>query len=266
MPSQNIERSKLLVCCKKNPHATLNLFCFPFSGAGPAVFRRWVASLPATVEVWAVQLQGREARHAEPMTARLYQIVEEAAEQIAAVIREGSEAPRPFILYGHSLGAYLAYCVALKLKMSMPGSMQPKALFLSGRRSPEHECAESLAQLADGALAERLTKMGGISPEFAAEPEFLRVALPKLRYDLSINETSLPPELKDADPKIDARFWIYRGTEDCQAPEPEVLTWQHFSAQKCTFSTVPGNHFFITNNAGSFMSKFVSDLKSIFQN
>jgi surfactin synthase thioesterase subunit len=264
MQLQNLERSKLLVCCKKNPHAKINLFCFPYSGAGPAVFRRWVNLLPETVEVWAIQLPGREARHAEPMNARLYQLVDEAAMQIVATSMQSPEAARPFAFYGHSLGAYLAYCTALKIKSMSSASAQPKALFLSGRRSPEHVCDEPMATLTDAMLADRLFKMGGISAEFLAEPEFLRMALPKLRYDLSLNEAPLPLELREENPKIPAPFWVYRGSEDCQAPEVLVRTWENFTTQKCVHATVPGDHFFVTNNTSSFMSKFVSDLKTVF--
>jgi surfactin synthase thioesterase subunit len=146
-----------------------------------------------------------------------------------------------------------------------PESKQPVALFLSGRRSPEHACDEPLSNLADGILAERLAKMGGISAEFAAEPEFLRMALPKLRYDLSLNEAPLPVELRDADPKISAPFWIYRGAEDCQSPEALVRSWQNFTAEKCVHSSMPGDHFFVINNSTSFMPKFVADLKTVFR-
>jgi len=266
MSVPNVERSKLLVCCKKNPRSTINLFCFPFSGAGPAVFRRWVSLLPDTVEVWAVQLPGREARHAEPMNARLYQIIEEAAQQIALVSTQTEESKRPFAFYGHSLGAYLAYCTALKMKSIAIDTLQPRALFLSGRRSPQHVCDEPLATLSDGMLTKRLTEMGGISAEFAAEPEFLRMALPKLRYDLALNETLLPSELAQIEQKIAAPFWIYRGSDDCQAPEELVHTWQNFTSRSCTYSTVTGDHFFVTNNTSSFMPKFVADLQMIFPN
>lgn len=265
MQAHDIARSKILVCCKKNPRATTKLFCFPYSGAGPAVFRRWVNLLPEAVEIWAVQLPGREARHTEPMNARLYQIVEEAAEQVMATVVQTQDAISAFAFYGHSLGAYLAYCTALKIRMAYPDSPQPSALFLSGRRSPEHVCDDPLSTLADGMLTQRLQKMGGISAEFAAEPEFLRMALPKLRYDLSLNEAPLPAELRDADPKIAAPLWIYRGAQDCQAPEALVATWQNFTMQKCVHSVVPGDHFFVINNATSFMAKFVTDLKTVFR-
>jgi medium-chain acyl-[acyl-carrier-protein] hydrolase len=261
---QNSEHSKLLVCCKKNPRATVNLFCFPYSGAGPAVFRRWVTALPEFVEVWALQLPGREARHAEAMNARLYQIIEEAAAQITAINAQISGSPRAFAFYGHSLGAYLAYCTALQMQKTSPECQLPSALFLSGRRSPDQVVDEPLATLTDAALVKRLTEMGGISAEFAAEPEFIRLALPKLRYDLSLNEAPLPVELRTVEPKIATPLWIYRGANDCQAPEPEVRSWQNFTALKCEYSVLPGDHFFVVNNSRIFLHKFFCDLEAVF--
>jgi medium-chain acyl-[acyl-carrier-protein] hydrolase len=254
--------SKLLVCCRRNPLARLRLFCFPYSGAGPAVFRRWVAQLPPALEVWAIQLPGREARHAEPMNVPLYQLVCEAAVQIDAVGSEGPAAGA-YAFYGHSLGAYLAYCTALKLSLSGPATALPRGLFLSGRRSPAFACDDPLASLPDDALVQRLARMGGISAELAAEPELLRMALPKLRYDLSLNETPLPDELKLADQKIAAPFWIYRGSADEQAPEHMVHSWCDFTAAKCAHVVLPGGHFFVLNSAANFMTKFSNDLKTL---
>jgi len=45
-----------------------------------------------------------------------------------------------------------------------------------------------------------------------------------------------------------------------------VHTWQNFTSKRFTHSTVPGDHFFVTNNTSSFMSKFIVDLRALFPN
>ncbi len=50
---------------KPNPQARFRLFCFPYAGGGASLFRHWANRLPSEIEVYAVQLSGREDRLAE---------------------------------------------------------------------------------------------------------------------------------------------------------------------------------------------------------
>jgi medium-chain acyl-[acyl-carrier-protein] hydrolase len=55
-----------IACCRPNHRADVRLFCFPYSGASASIFYTWPNMLPATIEVYPVQLPGRETRLAEP--------------------------------------------------------------------------------------------------------------------------------------------------------------------------------------------------------
>src|SRR5258708_10641426 len=85
------------------PHARLRLFCLPYAGGGASIFRLWPAGLPSGVEVCAIQLPGREARlkeapfnHVRPLTLALTPVLEPFLD-------------RPFALFGHSIGALVAF-------------------------------------------------------------------------------------------------------------------------------------------------------------
>lgn len=51
-----------IACRKPNPQARLRLFCFPYAGSGPSIFRTWTDDFPADVEVCPVQYPGRGTR------------------------------------------------------------------------------------------------------------------------------------------------------------------------------------------------------------
>src|SRR5579883_2155511 len=117
------------VCFKPNPQARLRLFCFPYAGGAASIYRLWPQLLPETIEVHAIQLPGREGRLLEPTYVRLAPIIDEVTQAIAPLL------DRPFALFGHSLGALLAFELARQLRrLQRP---QPIHFFASARRAPQ---------------------------------------------------------------------------------------------------------------------------------
>ncbi|NUT52800.1 MAG: thioesterase, partial [Saccharothrix sp.] len=102
--------------------AAVRLFCLPHAGAGASAFRRWRDVFPPGVDVQPVQLPGREDRIGEPPATDAHALVEELASALAGA------ADRPFVLFGHSMGALLAAELARRLP--------PTLLVLSGRAAP----------------------------------------------------------------------------------------------------------------------------------
>ena len=49
-------------CLKPKPFAQIRLFCFPYAGGGSSIYRTWGKDLPDEIEVYAIQLPGRENR------------------------------------------------------------------------------------------------------------------------------------------------------------------------------------------------------------
>src|SRR5437899_13023831 len=91
---------------KPNPRPLLRLFCFPWAGAGAAVYRPWPSALPPEVEVCAVRPPGRESRLREPPFTDLLRLVEGVAAGIRPYLTV------PCALFGHSLGAWVAFEIA----------------------------------------------------------------------------------------------------------------------------------------------------------
>src|SRR5947209_9460107 len=96
------------------------LVAFPHSAAGPNTLLPLMALLPGWIQILGVTLPGRERRFGEPPGTTVTEVV-------SCVRRELSDpGEAPTFLFGHSLGGYLAYCLA----MSEPGCCA--GLILSG--------------------------------------------------------------------------------------------------------------------------------------
>src|SRR5947208_15726994 len=88
---------------RPNPSARLRLFCLPFAGGGASAYHTWPEGLPGDVEVCAVQPPGREGRFREPAFARLRPLVTALTDALRPHL------DRPFAVFGHSLGALVAF-------------------------------------------------------------------------------------------------------------------------------------------------------------
>jgi len=106
-----ISLSRWLSVPLPKPSARMRLFCFPYAGAGGSAYFAWTRALAhLPIEVCAVQPPGRENRLAELP----YTVMEPLAAGAAAAIRESAD--RPYALFGHSMGALVAFEVLRRLR------------------------------------------------------------------------------------------------------------------------------------------------------
>src|SRR5690242_2395400 len=79
----------------------VRLLLLPNAGAGASTFRAWTA--PESVQLLPIQLPGREDRLFEPPYAHLSDLVP----ALAAALEPWLDLP--FAIYGHSMGALIAF-------------------------------------------------------------------------------------------------------------------------------------------------------------
>lgn len=180
------------------------LIILPHAGCGTAQWFRWSDSVPVWIEVRVARLPGRESRLAEPVITE--------PEVVTAALAEAIEAlpPLPTVLFGHSLGAHLAYSLCHRLPHAISG------LIVSGSSAPGRRTRERLSGLSDVDLAESAQRRWNAIPQaIQASAELRALFLPALRGDLALAENwpaeSRPPlEMPlvvvagDADPEISA--------------------------------------------------------------
>ena len=158
------------------------MFCLPFAGGGASAYYRWPSRILAGIEVARVHLPGRETRLREPLFNRLESLVDTLVEELIPWI-DG-----PFALYGHSMGALLAFELARGLRRRH--KLLPVHLFVSGYRAPQLPPAElPFSHLPDAEFIDRVRQYGGVPDLVAQNEELMEIFLPILRADFAMTET-----------------------------------------------------------------------------
>ncbi|MEU5222835.1 thioesterase domain-containing protein [Streptomyces toyocaensis] len=110
--------------------ASATVVVFPQAGSGCLRLHANAAALPQGLDLWGVQLPGREDRLADPPAGSLIEVVECVGTELRS-----SAFRRPLVLLGVSLGALLAHEVAGALESAGTAA---SALVVAAARSPEH--------------------------------------------------------------------------------------------------------------------------------
>jgi medium-chain acyl-[acyl-carrier-protein] hydrolase len=225
------------------PDARLRLLCFHHAGGGAYGYRPWARLLRPDIELVAVQLPGRENRHGEPPLSS----VESVLDGLVRALRESFATP--YAVFGHSMGAILAYALALRVRRT--GELaEPVRLFLSAARVPrarEPGADAAPVPLTDEALIRRLTRLGGTPRAVLDEPGLLRAFLPALRADFSI----LQQFSGDDEPPLDIPLTFLRGAEDRLVRAEHFSEWRARSLWPAHEHTLPGGHFYLHTVQGT---------------
>ncbi len=159
--------------------ARARLFCLAHAGGGASFFRPWAAALPSHIELCAVQLPGREQRFAEPCFEALEPLLDALIPALTPLF------DWPFALFGHSLGALVAFELARRLEAA---GTPPLGLAASAFRAPHLPAERRLSELPDTEFVAEIAGLGGMPGELLDHPELLETILPALRADFAIAE------------------------------------------------------------------------------
>lgn len=121
----------------RRTHARARLICFPHAGGAAGGYRGWALDAPWDVEVSAVQYPGRGDRFGEHPAADMTSLVDDV---VAGLLREHTaDALATTVLFGHSMGAAVAYETARRLAVT---GRPPAALVVSGQPAPRRTRGE----------------------------------------------------------------------------------------------------------------------------
>jgi medium-chain acyl-[acyl-carrier-protein] hydrolase len=209
---------------------SLDIAVFPYAGGSPAAFRGWTsASLAARVLVEA--LPGRGTRFGEPPVDDFDRLVDILARELTPQIG------RRFALFGHSLGAYVAFEVARRLPTP------PVALFVSGADSPAARvpAPRHRAAMTDGELVDELRRLGGTPAAVLDNEELLELLMPSIRADFGLVDSyGFRPE-----PLLDCPIHVFGGNRDAHTSPAGLQAWSRHTRGPTDVHLFGGGHFFI---------------------
>ncbi|MFJ7241734.1 thioesterase II family protein [Streptomyces olivaceus] len=223
---------------RRAPSAAVRLVCLPHAGGSASFFFPLAKAFSPDVEVMAVQYPGRQARRNEPGIDN----VPEYADRIFAALRRLTD--RPLALFGHSMGAVLAYEVALRMRKA--GLPAPVRLFASGRRAPSRYRDEQVHKGTDGQLVAELRGLGGPHQSVLTDPEVLALILPAVRGDYRAVERYR----HDPQARLECPVTVLVGDEDPRVTLDEARAWEEHTTGPTELEVFRGGHFYLVDRAG----------------
>ncbi len=227
----------------------MRLICLPFAGGSASTYKGWTQLFSSAVEVCPIQPPGREARYNEAPIRSVTEMVPALATELAPLL------DLPFAIYGHSLGAILAFELAHELKSR--GLRQPEIIFAASHQAPQIPHGMPVSELGDRELIAHVDRMNPLV-KLAENPQLLRLVLTVLRADLAMCDFyAYTPR-----PALDCAFTVFAGKDDGFSAQ-ELDSWQELTTVPFQLRMLPGGHFFLVTAAKELLGIISSQLAQV---
>jgi surfactin synthase thioesterase subunit len=161
----------------------------------------------------------------------------------------------PYALFGHSMGALLAFQLTHEaVARGLPG---PSRLFLSSALPPEWTPRGTLHRLRDSDLVAALAELDNASAAVLAVPEVRDLLLPVVHADLRLAETwAFRPA-----GALPVPVTVLGGRQDPLVPAAALEGWRRYFTGEVTSRRYPGGHFYLRTQLEAVLSDLAGDLR-----
>jgi len=248
---------------------SLRLFCFPYGGAGASIYTKWQARLSNdTIDVCPIQYPGREERINEKSFSDIDALVLALCENLQNTL------DIPYIFFGHSMGALIAFELTRLLRMrKLP---LPKCLIISAfpdPSSPIKKINELVKELhTEDVSLDKITinkmmnifQKNGLLPtnlKFIDNMEINKILLPIFMSDINIVKNY---KYKEQLP-LDIPIKFFMGKQDPWIQYEDYLGWCTQTTKTCELYEFNSEHLFIqdekiSNELFSVITNILHDL------
>ncbi len=215
---------------------TVRLYCLPYAGGLAGSYLKWNPYLADFIELVPIELAGRGRRREESA----YGSFRAAIRDLYAQIRSSMDA-KPYAIYGHSMGALMAYELGLTLERSpLPN---PEHIFFSGHKPPHlTNGSKNLHRLGDDEFKKAIMAIGGTPSEVFQDRELVEFFLPILRADYRMIETHVHEAPLE---RLDCDISVFFGIQDRLMQPEDAHAWRSYTQEACQLYEFDGGHFFI---------------------
>ncbi|HEV7881033.1 thioesterase II family protein [Bradyrhizobium sp.] len=230
--------------------AAFKLICFHHGGGGASSFNGWYRLLPPSIDMFRVQLPGREDRLEEGLIGNIDGVLRGLVPQLAPLL-DG-----PTVFYGHSLGAIVAFEAVRRVRRD--GHRLPEALFVSGRRAPHLPLSHAPFGLAiEDDLIGYLASMGGMPDALLKRAHWRNQLFPIVREDLNISDLYVYRQ----EAPLPCPITFFAGGSDPWVKPAERQDWQVHTASKFRLIELAGGHFFSREEQAIIVAEIIGSLR-----
>lgn len=203
-------------------------------------------------EVCAVQLPGRGSRIGEDFSTSLSSVVSALAETLTSYL------DRPFVFFGHSLGALISFELAQELRRVQ--GVEPAHLFVSACRAPQIAETDRITyNLPDSEFVDEVSRLKGTPKEVLAHPELMQLMIPLLRADFRLCQTYVY-SLK---PLLSCPITAFGGLEDQDVTRHHLEAWQDQTSSSFSLRMLFGDHFFLHRYESTLLQIISDELRRL---
>jgi medium-chain acyl-[acyl-carrier-protein] hydrolase len=217
------------------------LVAIPYMAGGTDVFTALAIRLRDDIEVVAAQLPGHEGRLQSQAYGDLDLLVSALGKSMLRQI------DRPYALYGHSLGALIAFELARWLRTA--GARLPDHLFVAACKAPQltgyfapiqKDWPMDALNLASPAVLADLLR-SAVPPTFLDNPAIFGRALPTIRTEVAM----MVNYRYNAAPPLDCPITCLGGMQDQWLPAEALRPWQVQTSAAFRLAMLTGDHLFL---------------------
>lgn len=206
------------------------------------MYMRWKKLLLPWIRVTPIELPGRGKRLDEIPQENYQGLIEILSEEIAQAGQER------YALFGHSMGALLAYGVTHQLRHFR--AVSPLMLLVSGCAAPARQDSERYHKIrTEAALIADLHKQGGTPVEIFNNSELLSMTLDLLRIDYRVCGSFQYARKAP----LSIPIHCFGGIADTISTD-DLSQWRQESDQLVTLDWLEGGHFFLRQSEERFIA------------
>jgi surfactin synthase thioesterase subunit len=227
----------VLVRARRTANPARTLVCLGFCGGGAGTYLQWADAVPTDVDLAAVCYPGRDGRFLEDYAQDWDALAEDAVRAVLGAADEG-----PYVLFGHSMGGWMAFDVTARLERA--GGPLPEALVVSSANAPSRgltpqdmfpSCRDTDAQLLDW------MRTHGLMPEHVREdPDLQEMAVDLMRADIRVRDTF---HYTDG-ARVTVPLQVLTADGDAVIEPDTGEQWRALALGAFRHDVLPGGHFY----------------------